>query len=149
MRYLIIWTAFFFLITGCKKDKFTTVPQVTFKSFKPDSYKQGTTDPSVLPVMILHVTDAEGDLGFITGKDTSFVYIRNVKTNKLDSLKLPNISTAAQKNFEGDIEINMKQYLVAPVPSKKDTLYYDVYVRDFAKNKSNIIRTDKPVYYFP
>ncbi len=27
-----------------------------------------------------------------------------------------------------------------------DTLYFEVYVTDFAKNKSNVIKTDKPVY---
>lgn len=134
---------------ACKKDKFTTAPQISFKSIKPEAYFQGTTDPAALPVLTIHVTDAEGDLGFISGKDTSFVYLLNMRTNKFDSIKLPDISTAAQKNFQADIAINMKQFLGVPNNAKKDTIYYKVYVKDFAKNKSNEITTDKPVLYFP
>jgi hypothetical protein len=43
----------------------------------------------------------------------------------------------------------MKQFLGVPNNSKKDTIYYEIYIKDFAKNKSNVIRSDKPVYYFP
>lgn len=43
----------------------------------------------------------------------------------------------------------MKQFLGVPNATKKDTIYYKVYVKDFAKNKSNEIQTGKPIYYFP
>jgi hypothetical protein len=147
MRYtlLILGTLFFF--TGCKKDKFTTVPVITFKSFKPDFYSTNTP-PGGFPVMIIHVTDLEGDLGFVSGKDTSFIYITNLKTNKFDSLRLPNIANSAKKNFEGDIEVDMKGFL-SPGGPIQDTTYYNVYIKDFAKNKSNVIKTDKPIYYIP
>ena len=149
MRYTLIIVAVALFFTACKKDKFTTVPQISFKSVKPDFYIQGTIDPASLPVLTIHVTDAEGDLGFISGKDTSFVYLLNLRTNKFDSVVLPNLSTAAQKSFEADISINMKQFLGVPVNNKKDTIYYKVYLKDFAKNKSNEIQTGKPIYYFP
>ena len=145
--FIIVILAVFF--TSCKKDKFTTAPQITFKSFKPDFYSTNTPRGS-FPVMIIHVTDLEGDLGYISGSDTSFIYITNLKTNKFDSLRLPNMSSSAKKNFEGDVEVDLFEgrFLGAGGP-QRDTTYYNVYIKDFAKNKSNVIKTDKPVYYIP
>ena len=138
------------LIAGCKKDKFTTVPQISYKSIKPNvAFSNIPTGQQVIPVLTIHVTDAEGDLGFKSGTDTSFVVIKNLTTNKFDSIKLPDVLTAGKKNFEADIEITLSSFLGAsarPRP-KTDTLYFEIYVRDFAKNKSNIIRTGDPVFY--
>lgn len=149
MRYILTIAAVIVLFSACKKDKFTTVPQISFKSVDPDFYQQGLTPDASLPVITVNVTDAEGDLGFILGKDTSFIYFKNLRTNKLDSVELPNIKQAATKNFQGDVAVNMKQFLGVPNNAKKDTIYYEIYIKDFAKNKSNVIRSDKPVYYFP
>jgi len=149
MRYILLIAAIVVLFTACKKDKFTTVPQISFKSVNPDYYQQGVTQDANLPVLTVNVTDAEGDLGFISGKDTSFIYFKNLRTNKFDSIELPNIKQAATKNFQGDVSVNLKQFLGVPNNAKKDTIYYEIYIKDFAKNKSNIIRSNKPVYYFP
>ncbi len=150
MRIIFAVLLTVFIFSGCKKDKFTTVPQLKFKSVSPDTWKRGTliTSPDI-PVLILHVTDAEGDLGFVSGKDTSFVYIKNLRTNKSDSMRLPDITKSTSKNFQGDIEINMFNFVDVPNQSKKDTIYFDVYIKDFAKNQSNTVRTDKPIYWIP
>ncbi|MBS1512640.1 MAG: hypothetical protein JST86_17480 [Bacteroidetes bacterium] len=148
MRYTLLIVLVCFLV-ACSKDKFTTAPQISFVSFNPQEYFQGTVDPAALPVLTIHVTDAEGDLGFKSGKDTSFVYLLNLRTNKFDSIALPDIGTATQKNFKADVAINMKQFLGVPNFAVKDTIYYKVYVKDFAKNKSNEITTDKPILYYP
>jgi hypothetical protein len=150
MRYILSIIIAGILFSTCKKDKFTTAPQISFKSVKPDVYFQGSTNNSVLPVITLHVTDAEGDLGFVDAKDTAFVYILNLRTNKFDSAYFPVISSnAAQKNFEADVDIKMNRFLGVPVANVKDTIYYKIYIKDFAKNKSNEIKTDKPIYYIP
>lgn len=149
MRCTIITVIFLLGLTACNKNKFNTIPQLSFKSVSPDTYKQGTINNDDIPTMIFHVTDAEGDLGFVSGKDTSYIYFRNLKTNHFDSVKLPDLLTAARKNFEGDIQVNMKQYIRPVNNTKRDTLYYDVFVKDFAKNKSNVVRTSKPIYYIP
>jgi hypothetical protein len=138
------------LLISCKKDKFTTVPQIKYKSVSPNSVRSdlpGTTQ--VMPVVTIEVTDSEGDLGLVNGKDTSKVYVKNLLTNKLDSLLLPELKAAATKNFKGDINITMERFLGAstrPRP-KTDTLYFEIYIKDFAKNKSNVIKTGDPVYY--
>ena len=137
------------LFTACKKDKFTTAPQITFKSIKPDTWVRGTTNDADFPFLTVSITDAEGDLGYIKGQDTSYIYVTNLRTNRFDSLVLPNISQVATKNFKAEIVVNLKKFLGVPNTTKKDTIYFDVYVKDFAKNKSNVLRTEKPVYYFP
>ncbi|MEI9959123.1 MAG: hypothetical protein WDM90_23055 [Ferruginibacter sp.] len=136
--------------TACKKDKYTTAPQIEFKSINPNSAVSNINcNFQDIPVLTLHVTDAEGDLGFINGSDTSYVFIKNLINNKLDSAKLPDIRRAAVKNFSADIDINLCGFLAKstrPNP-KTDTLYFEVYVRDFAKNVSNTIKTTDPVYF--
>ncbi len=147
MRYIILIAFATMMLSACKKDKFNTVPEISFNEFKPDFYNNSTPDDE-LPVLKVHITDAEGDLGLIDGKDTSFIYLKNLRTNKLDSALLPNIKPIAVKNFEADISVFMKQFL-GTTRSTRDTIYFEVYVKDFAKNKSNVIKTGKPVYFIP
>jgi hypothetical protein len=149
MRYIVLIVVAGIFLGACKKDKFNTVPQISFVSMKPDFYRGGLLPTDGGPELTLHVTDAEGDLGFVSGKDTSKIYIKNLRTTKLDSAFLPDIKTAASKNFQADIIVDMKPFLGVPNNTKRDTIYYEVYIKDFAKNKSNIIKTDKPIYYIP
>ncbi len=150
MRYtFIIFITFIFLL-ACKKDKFTTTPQIEYKSIKPNAIRSDLPNGTqVIPVLTLHITDADGDLGFIANKDTSYVFIKNLLTGKSDSLKLPDLKTSAKKNFEADIEIALATVLeTSQLPSPKvDTTYFEVYVKDFAKNKSNVISTPDPVFF--
>lgn len=150
MRNTILIAVISLIVFGCKKDKFKTEPQITFKSIKPNFATSGITrgDPNI-PAITVHVTDAEGDLGFKAGKDTSLIYIKNLTTDKLDSFLLPDLSSAAGKNFEADIQVSLFNVLGAsslPRP-KVDTLYFEIYVTDFAKNKSNVIISGDPLFY--
>ena len=150
MRHLILLAILILTFTACKKDKFTSVPQISYKSVNPNTaYSNISCNFQNIPLITIHVTDAEGDLGFVQGHDTSYVYVKNLMNNRLDSLQLPDIQTAAVSNFSADIDINLCKFLAVsarPRP-KTDTLYFEVYIKDFAKNKSNIIKTDDPVYY--
>jgi len=151
MRYLLSFILTIFLFSACKKDKFTTVPQISYKSVKPNAFLSSATDRSTAPVLTIRVTDLEGDLGLKAGKDTSLIYIKNLLTNFIDSTSflLPDIQSAGQSNFEGDIAINLFSVMGGsnrPRP-KTDTLFFEVYLKDFAKNKSNVIKTGDPVFY--
>ncbi len=152
MRTTFILAVSVLIFSACNKDKYTTAPQIRFKSINPDNAASGlATNRNNAPRLTIEVTDSEGDIGFIQGRDTSMVYIKNLKSNNLDSFFLPDIQTAAVKNFKGDVIINLFDALdcIDPGPPRPrtDTTYYEVYIKDFAKNKSNVIRTDKPVYY--
>ena len=63
----------------------------------------------------------------------------------------PDLQTAAKTNFEADIDVTIDKVLdCRPVPGNllhTDTLYFEFYVKDFAKNKSNVITTPEPVYF--
>lgn len=149
MRFIVAFLIFA-MMTGCEKDKFTTVPQIKYKSLKPNAVRSDLpATTQVIPVVTLEVTDLEGDLGFVPGKDTSRVFVKNLLTNKLDSLFLPDILTAGVKNFKGEINVTLDRFLggsTRPRP-KTDTLFFEIYIVDFAKNKSNVIKTPDPVFY--
>ena len=104
------------------------------------------------PKITIGITDSEGDLGFESGGKIAFVYIRTIINSvllpKVDSFPMPDISTVITKNFQGDILIEPPfPRSLRPSP-KTDTLLYEIYVRDFAKNKSNVITTEDPVLYY-
>jgi hypothetical protein len=155
MRTTFILVLSVLVFASCNKDKYTTAPQIKFKSVSPDYAESSLTtlNKDFAPKLTIEVTDAEGDLGFVQGQDTSKIYIKNVLSNNIDSFLLPDLKTSANKNFKADIIVNLFDALdcidftpTRPRP-RTDTIYYDIYVTDFAKNKSNIIRTEKPVYY--
>ncbi len=148
---LILISVFLF---SCGKDKFTTVPQIKFKSIKPNSYRSGTlnTDPQSPPILSIQLTDAEGDFGFSL-KDTSYVYIKNLTISpfNIDSIRFPS-NLVRKSNLNATVEVNLAtaSRLLGnsgslPRPYT-DTVFFEVYVQDFAKNKSNVIKTSEPLY---
>jgi hypothetical protein len=150
MRYCLILTIGILFFTACKKDKYTTEPQIKFKSISPTTVVGGTNVPA--PILKINITDAEGDIGII-GSDTAFIYMKNLLTKDFDSLPFPDLRNVASKKFIADVEINTASVFKCkslpgnPPPLHTDTLYFEIYVKDFAKNKSNVITTEYPVYF--
>ncbi len=159
MRYLFFAVIFSVIFSSCGKDKFTSAPQITFKSIA-SSYVSNSPFGTAPPLLTLELTDAEGDFGFAEGKDTSYVYVKNISIPpfRMDSFKFPSsLSKAVKKNFKADLEVDLTGDKtiagsnVLFIPStrprpKTDTLYFEVYVKDFAKNKSNVIKTTDPLF---
>lgn len=147
MRYTLILTIAILGFTACKKDKYTTAPQLKFKSISPTVVAPGL---GAEPVLTFTITDAEGDIG-ITAKDTAYIYMKSLLTNDFDSLPFPNLQAASKSNFKADVDFSTRKvFKCKPIPGgaqHTDTLFFEVYVKDFAKNKSNIIKTGYPVYY--
>ena len=149
MRISLLIISILVLFTSCKKDKYTTEPQITYKSVSANftSIDLG----AVIPDITFTVTDLEGDLGLKAGSDTSFIYLRNVLTGKFDSLPFPDLKLSAGRRFEGEVTVSINKVLECKsLPSgalHTDTLYFEMYVRDFAKNKSNVVTTGDPVYF--
>jgi hypothetical protein len=152
MKYLVLFFAAIILFTSCNKNKFTTVPQLTYKSITPSTFKRGTTSTSGnIPKLIFEITDSEGDVGIVPSKDSAFIYIKNLKMNELDSVLFPNVKPISFKNFTATVEVKLDgkpSFLRVPNGSVKDTVYYELYVKDFAKNKSEVIKCG-PLYYIP
>jgi hypothetical protein len=155
MRYLILTAAVFIVFTSCSKDKFTTAPQIKFISITNAIYGGGLASQTAPPILTIEVTDAEGDLGF-SDTDSSYIYVKNITVlpNPIDSFRFP-VSLPQKKKFKGDVAVDISAQAggLGGVLSANcgsgctDTLYFEVYVKDFAKNKSNVIRTDKPLYF--
>jgi len=153
MRYILFVALIVLGLAACKKDKFTTAPQISYKSLKPNTvYSNLPSQPA--PVITLHVTDAEGDLSFVPGSDSAWIFVKNLLTNTSDSLQFPDLTGVSKSNFQFDLDIPLTSNNLikgSPRPSPKtDTLYFEVYIKDQAKNKSNVLVTPDPVYFiFP
>lgn len=152
MRYSLLFTIAILFLTACKKDKYTTAPQISFKSFSALEASTRTSDANQ-PLLILEVTDAEGDLGNISSTEQAKVYIKNLLTLKEDSLLFPDMRSIATSNFKANLEVGLKRVLGGrDLPTSQrpyqDTLHFEVYVKDFAKNKSNVIVTDQQFIYY-
>jgi hypothetical protein len=155
MRYSLLFTIAILFFTACKKDTYTTAPQITFKSFRP---AEGSNRSSVgaPPIMVLEITDAEGDLGYISATEQSRIYVKNTLTGKIDSTFIfPDLRTISKSNFKATVEVGLFGAMggrspALPVSQRpyQDTLHFEVYVTDFAKNKSNVILTEENFIYY-
>ncbi|MFZ1527724.1 MAG: hypothetical protein WAT19_03175 [Ferruginibacter sp.] len=149
MKKLMCIIAAGVLLIACSKDKFNTVPEIKFKSLSPDFFNGGLITNVVTPQLTIKLTDAEGDFG-----DTSYVYVKNLRNDPvtLDSILFPEIVGISKKNLDVNVTVDFKgghdllRSPPRPLPRPYyDTVFYEVYVKDQAKNKSNIISVG-PVY---
>jgi hypothetical protein len=158
MRYLIIVLLAAIIFFSCKKSDGNSAPKVKFKSITEEIFS-GASATSIRPILILEIADDDGDLGFNEGKDTSYIYIKNltVAPFKMDSFKFPSslssLPKTAFKTYQ-DVEIDLNRNartmaypLSTSTSGARDTAFYEVYVKDFGKNKSNVIKTDKPLVF--
>ena len=149
MRNLLLFAFLLLAFTACKKDKFSTEPQIMFVSVNPNvaSIQIG----SRIPELTFSITDKEGDIGKKAGVDTAFIYLKNNLTGKSDSLAFPDLLAAGKTSFKADVSVSIARVLdCKSLPSGAlhvDTLFFDVYVRDFERNKSNVITTGTPVLF--
>ena len=95
------------IFTSCKKDKFTTAPQIKYKSL---SHNAVDLNPnSAVPIVTLHITDAEGDLG-VNGNDIAWVYMKTFLPIH-STPAIPRSANSGQKIFEADIDITIDKVL--------------------------------------
>ena len=146
MRIVLTVVIVAFIFAACKKDNYSTSPQIKYKSVSPNFSDNSIN--SVSPVVTFSLTDAEGDLG-ITGTDTARIYLKNILTGEFDSLDFPDLKDISKKDFKADILASVSKVLsCGPGPSGHiDTLFYEIYVKDFKKNQSNTIVTGDPTFY--
>ena len=136
------------LFAACGKDKFTTEPQIEFKRFKPASASSNTIDIQNPPFVVFELRDADGDLGY-KPNDTSYIYIKNVLVpDKMDSIVFPDLSRTSFKNIPVEVEVSIYSLIATPTRPRPhtDSIRFEIYVTDFAGNKSNVITTGPFIY---
>lgn len=149
---IVLLIATVFTLVSCNKDEFTDEPQIKFLRFDANQ-ASNFTQLANQPHIFLEVTDANGDLGFKPGEDTAIIYLKNVFTNFIDStLYFPDLGSSAKKNFKAEIRIGLFSVLGGrDLPFNQrpysDTLFFEVYIKDFAKNKSNVLITPEPFIF--
>ena len=140
MRNTIIIALISLLMAGCGKDKFSSTPQLKFKSFNRTEVANGQN-----LVITLSFTDAEGDL-----QDS--IYVERYATS-CNTLAFKTYYTLpvfpAVKNSEGDIIIsytNGSGGQFPPMPGSvcngnPETCYFRFVLQDEAKHKSDTLTT--------
>lgn len=151
MKQIVSLVFISIFILSCNKDKFTSVPQIRFNSISPNYWTSDNTS-FFGPKISFNLRDAEGDLGF-EDIGISYVYLSNTAdpVSPPDSIAFPNMPITGNSNMEVDVEVDIVSALPpAHIPGNySDTIYYDIYVKDFAGNKSNVVRSAALYYYTP
>lgn len=150
MRNALLVIVLMSAFVSCKKDKFTTAPQLKYLSLRNNAVDSRDFTP-VYPVLTFRVTDAEGDIGYKAGTDTAFIYVKSLLTGFSDSLAFPDLEIAGKSSFEAEVDLDLQRFIKCKTrpgtPLHTDTLFFEIYVKDFEKNKSNVITSTDPVYF--
>jgi hypothetical protein len=156
MKIFLFTISLVLIFITCKKSDGNSAPEIKFKKIASPVFN--SSNSAIKPILTISVKDADGDFGFKEGADSSFIFIKNVSFApfKLDSFKFPsNLGSANIINNWVQAEIVMNNsgsgagtnviYGSTRPQPKTDTLYFEVYMKDFKKNKSNVIRTADPM----
>ena len=146
MRYSILFSIIILSIfSSCKKDKYTTKPQLKYESANKTVFRQGD-----VIVLKLTFTDAEGDLQDSI-YDEKFV-ASCVNSSFGRKFKLPTFPTT--KNQKGEITVtygynnnnnpNLQQIL-SPQCNRNDTCIFKFVLKDKVQNKSDTAYSEKIV----
>ncbi|MCW3106015.1 MAG: hypothetical protein JWQ09_521 [Segetibacter sp.] len=131
-------------LAACSKDKYTSKPQLKFKSVNTKVLSRGQQI-----TFTLEVTDAEGDL-----QDTIWVQesVKNCsQSGGTAPYRMPDF--AATKNLKGDIQICYSYGINLGCPDifepkcngRNDSAIYRFWLQDKAKNKSDTAKSDEIV----
>ncbi len=142
---LLTFATFFY---ACKKDAYTTKPQITFKSASSTALKQGD-----IVTFQIDFTDKEGDI-----QDTLWVekVSRTCPTTAgvqfISKNKVPNFTATTQ--LKGILEISfVYNSNIAGISSiigcsnKNDTSYFKFWLKDKAQNRSDTITSPDIILY--
>ena len=134
MRYTFLFSILLLLFVSCNKNKYTTKPQLKYKSANKTVFRQG----DVLS-FTLSFTDAEGDL-----QDSIYVekFVAKCANSSFSRLyKIPDFPTS--KSQSGEIVVsygyNVTGYppIRTPQCNKNDTCIFKFVLKDKAQNKSD------------
>ena len=134
-----------FLYFGCKKDTYTTKPQISVKSINKTKLNLG----DVL-IFQINFTDLEGDVqDTLWVQKVSRVCHSTPGVDFLSTNRVPNFDPIS--NLKGIFEIGFtygvsgEYKTINGCPNKNDTCYFKFWMKDKANNKSDTITTENIV----
>jgi hypothetical protein len=141
MRYTILFSiVLLLLIVGCKKDKFSTIPSLKFKSVNTTQLHH-----QEFIRFTLSFTDAEGDL-------TDSILVQELvpgcqaSNNRFQWFQLPVFPTS--KNQAGDVLISLDYNLFSPqCPPQNDTATFRFALKDKAQHVSDTVSSPAIIIY--
>jgi len=145
--FLLTLVVFF----SCKKDKFTTEPQVTVKSISPDEVRQGTNGGFTIITLDAKYTDDDGDVDSVLiitkyyDADTA-TYVDTSFRSSLGGLGLPPKTRQGDMTIQFEYNTNNSQgaYVGFPnVVSKDTTATLGLVLIDAANHRSNYSESSK------
>lgn len=142
MRYIILGSIFTLFLFSCKKDKYTTVPQLKYKSVNTKVLHPGETI-----IFTLSFTDAEGDLLADSALLVNKFVARCKGSNFTEYYKLP-ADFPTSKNQSGELKVTYNypaQNFLGPQCNKNDTAVFKFVLRDKANNRSDTAVSDQIV----
>jgi hypothetical protein len=121
------------------------IPNIGFISLSKNTMKQGDGSSDSLR-LLLSFEDGDGDIG---SNDSLNVYLTDTRQAKAtaESFRMPFVPEQGAKNGISG-EISLLVYTTCCLPScnsplnkATDSLFFDVYIKDRAGHKSNVVRT--------
>jgi len=145
MRNTILIALVSLSFLGCTKDKFSTTPQLTYKSVNTDRLSRNQVIQ-----FSLSFTDAEGDV-----IDTMYVQkvsLNCAASNFSERVPIPDFVT--NKNLKSNILVSYANGINNPpfttIASRcnfNDTCYFRFMLKDKANNKSDTVRSETIVIF--
>jgi hypothetical protein len=153
MKNIFFIAAVIALFSACTAaPDFSLVPEINFISMSRNTMKQSKFPTDSIRV-VFGFKDGDGDINI---KDTANVFIFDKRQNALqEQYVVPMIpKIGSNKGVSGEITVTIHTTCCLPPNGKpceklsdfpKDSLVYQIYMKDKAGNKSNVIET-KPIF---
>jgi len=157
-RILFLLTIAVIVWASCSKKPYNYYPiepQIYYKSVQPNLIDFNDTTAAVQVTFTFN--DGDGDLGTDETTSTNAIYFKDSRdTSAADTTfgyPFPYISSDKRpKNgsLEGNVVVTLNRAYFSVLDSlhlalRGDTLHYNIYIKDNAGHKSNVITTD-PIY---
>jgi hypothetical protein len=151
--YLVLMATATLILGACKKKaNIGTSPIITYQRLVPNTVQSGSAKDTVN--IIFTIQDGDGDIGNDPQTGVHDIYLKDSRSNQENPYFLPTIPSDAIIPGEGiNAACTLRVYaslflLLRPDHPDGDTLDYEIYVKDKAGHKSNVIKTDK-IYITP
>lgn len=145
MRFNLLFAILVIMFFSCnKKHKYSNIPKLTFKNMSEDVFVAGV-DKTIYIWFLFE--DGDGNIGF----DTPNLFMKDNRDTVWSPFTIPVIPEKfnPESGLKGVLQIKYNAaYLLLRQDSlhtEKDTLTFDIYMKDKAGNVSNTITTT-PIY---